>query len=208
MKVVKNSPEVRKLYRQSLKWHNEKFDKLTGIKKVGKKMKLFTPENQETYRIKKIVSAIKKAIVHLNVVAVVLIFISCGSDDIMNNVTVPPVSVDLLKVDSITAYATVNPVIDSSFTISNTSMDSLKIEFTAETNATQSQNPFLSIDVSDTLGNFFNITLSDLSDFHGYTVYTKSHNFDYNVTVHLRLSPIAITGYYVRVKNLHITKVQ
>ncbi len=152
MKKLKNDPEVRKLHRQTIKWHNDKFDKLTGIKKVNGKLKLFTPEADITYKMKKIVSVIKKVTLHLNILSL-LIFFACGSDNPVNNGN-PPLTpsneILVMSLDSfnLSGIGFLNK--DTIFNMVDTTYDSLKITFDVTSNCDTTNNAVLNVSFGHT----------------------------------------------------------
>lgn len=206
VKKLKNELAVRKLQNLALKWFNKHWLKFTGITPK----KLHIPTSTMNVSIKKVIAPIKKILIHLNILSLVIMFIACGSDTV-NNVTVPPVNNDLLTLDSVTAFIDLTPamLVDSTVNFSNNDFDSLKISFTAETNATAVMQPYLLVAIQDTNGIIKDILVNDISNFNqDYTLYLKTHNINYSLFCRVKLSPLANLGTFVKIKNLHIVKVQ
>lgn len=204
MKKLKN--DVRKLHRQTIKWHNDKFDKLTGIKKVNGKLKLFTPEAKETINLKpeitrkmnKVLNSVKKAILHLNILGLLLI-VACGSDNPVNNGNPPPTPSNdslVLTIDSLALYG--SGINDTTFFNVLQPNDSLKATFTIETNCT-------ALDTAYCAGSFGNRDFEILSNsmpnsFVFYGSYTVN-------TVFVFVQMITSNQRYIRLKNLKVYKV-
>jgi len=156
--VKKLKPESRKLYRETIKWHNEKFDKLCGIKKVNGKLKLFTPEAKETinlkpeitYKMKKVINSVKKAILHLNILGLLFI-VACGSDNPVNNGN-PPVNNErlILSLDSFNLSGIGFLTKDTIFNMTDTTYDSLKITFDIVSNCDTTNNSVLNVSFGQT----------------------------------------------------------
>jgi len=199
VKKLKDSPEVRKLHRQAIKWHNEKFDKLTGIKKVNGKLKLFTPEADITYKMKKIVSAIKKAVVHLNILGLLFI-VACGEDNNPTGNNNPPVNNDSLvfNLDSFALYG--SGVVTNDTTLYNlfNSGDSVKMTFNAETNCTASDTAY----INATCGNISSI-VSNFELPSSFTLYGRYVNFGTAILLYIK----STSTKYIRVKNFKLYKV-
>ena len=156
--MKKLKPESRKLYRETIKWHNEKFDKLCGIKKVNGKLKLFTPEAKETinlkpeitYKMKKVINSVKKAILHLNILGLLFI-VACGSDNPVNNGN-PPVNNErlILSLDSFNLSGIGFLTKDTIFNMTDTTYDSLKITFDIVSNCDTTNNSVLNVSFGQT----------------------------------------------------------
>ncbi|MFK5282742.1 hypothetical protein ACI3PL_24565, partial [Lacticaseibacillus paracasei] len=84
---LKNELAVRKLQNIALKWFNKHWLKFTGITPK----KLHIPTSTMNVSIKKVITTIKKILIHLNILSLIIIFIACGSDTV-NNVVTPVVS--------------------------------------------------------------------------------------------------------------------
>lgn len=204
MKKLKNDPEVRKLHREVIKWHNAKFDKLTGIKKVNGKLKLFTPEAEITYKMKKIVSAIKKVTLHLNILSL-LIFFACGSDNPVNNGNPPPSPVtdslahfiDTLSTSTVTVQS---QTVDSTIITDLSIGDSIKISFTVESNCDSTHNP----SASGTFGNIsFNLSLNEFNQ--SYVYYGRLTSIFINF--HLSINTFIGDTRYLRFTQIKMYKV-
>lgn len=201
MKVTAKS---RKLFHQVLKWHNAKFDKLTGIKEVNGKLKLFTPEAKEIIKLKpvinhkqkKVINSIKKAILHLNLLSLLIVF-SCG-DDIMDTGNPSVVSNDSLKLslDSFSLYGSGLVIRDTNFFNAFSTGDSVKMTFTAETNCTGSD----SSQVNAGCGNIF---VSLINPNTSVTYYGSYVNFSSFLGVGIKSSTVK----YIRIKNFKLYKV-
>lgn len=196
--MKKTKSEVRALEILALKWHKKFFDKLTGIKEVNGKLKLITPENKEQYRMKKIVSSIKKVTLHLNILAIVLIFISCGDDNLTNTGNPPPASNDILilSLDSFNLSGIGNISADTLFNFIDTTHDSLKCTFTVVSNCDSLDFPRLNV----TPGNFGeNFLYSQLNQ--SYTLYhSKNDTFEFGLYSRFYSS----TNKYIRVSNIKL----
>lgn len=203
--MKKLKPESRKLYRETIKWHNEKFDKLCGIKKVNGKLKLFTPEAKETinlkpeitYKMKKVINSVKKAILHLNILGLLFI-VACGSDNPTGNNN-PPVSNNdsLVKiVDSLALYT--NGSNDTNLYNIFTAGDSIKVSLTVETNCTASDTALVGVYVGNISANLTN--LSNNYTFYGlYPTTTSSVSFGLILQTTLPR--------FIRLKNIKLYKV-
>ena len=195
--------EERKEYNKLLKWHNENFDKLCGLKKEKGKVKMFNLI-PETARFKKIKSSLKKAVIHLNLL-VLIIFFACGSDNVVNNTgNNPPTETEILKIDSLVIWG--YNILDTTFNISNNDIDSLKITFTAETNCIQTNYPQIYILIGDSTHEYFLGGAIELNDFREHTEFTKTGNTDYYCRIKIKCNNGTGNDKYVRLKNLHITK--
>jgi len=200
VKKLKN--DVRKLHRQTIKWHNDKFDKLTGIKKVNGKLKLFTPEADITYKMKKIVSVIKKVTLHLNILSL-LIFFACGSDNPVNNGNPPPTPSNdsLVKiVDSLALYTNGLNTNDTILYGLFNADDSIKISLTVETNCTTSDTAFVGIFVGNISVNLTNSDFPNTFTFYG--LYPTSTS---GIAINLYLKTTILR--YIRAKNIRLYKV-
>lgn len=192
----KTTPESRKLERQVLKWHNEKFDKLTGLKVVKGKLKMFTPEAKETiklkpeitYKMKKVINSIKKAVLHLNILSLLFLF-ACGSDNPVDNGSNPPVSNDSLVFSVVNLQAIGSIAIDTTVSIHNTNDDSLKMSFTLSTNCIQANNPSFTVNAIDTSGNYFLVaTYNELNSLNkSYTLNFAPTPLDYSVRIRMKM---------------------
>ena len=196
MKKLKNTPEVRKLHRQIIKWHNDKFDKLTGIKKVNGKLKLFTPEADITYKMKKIVSAIKKAVVHLNILGLLFI-VACGEDNNPTGNNNPPATNNdslVFSIDSLGIYG--SGIQDKDTTIAiNAMSDSIKLTFTLESNCDTS---------AFATGEVGNIAFTILNNLNTSYSYSGKISSSFNA---FRVYFNSSTPKYLRFKNIKLYKI-
>jgi len=205
-----STPESRKLERDVQKWHINKFDKLCGMKTVKGKLKLFTPEAKETINLKpeithkmnKVLNSVKKAILHLNILSL-LIFFACGSDNPVNNGNPPPTpSNDSLvkSVDSLALYTNGLNTNDTTLYGLFNAGDSIKVSLTVETNCTTSDTAFVGIFV----GNIsVNLTNSDFPN--TFTFYGLYPTLTSGIAINLYLKTTSLR--YIRVKNLRLYKV-
>lgn len=205
----KTTPESRKLERQVLKWHNEKFDKLTGLKVVKGKLKMFTPEAKETiklkpeitYKMKKVINSIKKAVLHLNILSLLFLF-ACGSDNPVNNGSNPPVSNDSLvfSMDSLALYC--NGLNTNDTTLFNifSMNDSIKVSLTAETNCTSQDTGFVAVAVGNISTSVSNFELPNTFNFYGVFPSVSS-----GVAFSLYLKTTSMR--FIRIKNVKLYKV-
>ena len=196
--------EERKEYNKLLKWHNDNFDKLCGLKKEKGKVKMFNLI-PETTRFKKIKSSLKKAVIHLNLLGL-LFFIACGSDNPVNNGNNPPLSNEIVNLDSLTLYSP-NTVNDTAFRFVNNDFDSLKISFTASTNCVNSEVVSLNISVIDTTNNFIfanSINEANLLN-QSYEFYLKTTSLNYDINFALNLFE---QNRFVKLYDIKVTKVQ
>jgi len=187
----------RKELNQLLKWHNENFDKLCGLKKEKGKVKMFNLI-PETARFKKIKSSLKKAVIHLNLL-VLIIFFACGSDNPVNNTgNNPPASNDSLvySLDSFSVWGSGIVTNDTTlFNLFNTG-DSVKMTFTCETNCSNSDTAFANLGCGNIDVGLFNPVSS-------YTYYGSYVNFGTHILLGLKTSSVK----YLRVKNFKLYKV-
>lgn len=199
--MKKLKPESRKLYRETIKWHNDKFDKLCGIKKVNGKLKLFTPEAKETinlkpeitYKMKKVINSVKKAILHLNILGLLFI-VACGSDNPTGNNNPPVTNNDslVLTVDSLALYGSgtlTNDTILSNLFANN---DSIKVTFSGETNCSISDTAFINLGCGN-----INEAISNLQLPNSFTFYGRYTGFGTHITLLLKSN----TPKFIRVKN-------
>ncbi len=114
--------KAKKLNTQVHKWYWKNFDKLTGFEN-GRLV-----DHTRKLRFKKIVSSIKKAVIHLNILSLVLIF-ACG-EDIVNNGNTPP-QITIFSQDSLSLFT---PPFTKDTTI-EINAKNIRVTFTAETNA-------------------------------------------------------------------------
>lgn len=197
MKKLKDSPEVRKLHRQAIKWHNEKFDKLTGIKKVNGKLKLFTPEADITYKMKKIVSAIKKAVVHLNILGLLFI-VACGEDNNPTGNNNPPVNNNaVLTIDTFKVEHSSIIFRDTVLTSSLMSK-SVKIDFSTETNCTINDVPQLTIKYNNV------ITLNSIDTLNKPLSFTQTRDSSKSTSLELSLFMSANGMRYLKFTNVKV----
>lgn len=206
--MKKLKPESRKLYRETIKWHNEKFDKLCGIKKVNGKLKLFTPEAKETinlkpeitYKMKKVINSVKKAILHLNILGLLFI-VACGSDNPTGSNNPPVTNNDSLvkSVDSLALYVNGLNTNDTNLYNIFSNGDSIKVSFTAETDCSTNDTAF----ISGSVGNIsFNLDKSVLPN--SFTYY-GSFNAPNGIGFLLYLKTTSMR--YLRMKNIKLYKV-
>lgn len=204
--MKKLKPESRKLYRDTIKWHNEKFDKLCGIKKVKGKLKLFTPEAKETinlkpeitYKMKKVLNSVKKAILHLNILGLLFI-VACGSDNPVNNGNTPPTPSNdslIFSLDSFNLSGLGTLEKDTIFNFSDTLFDSLKCTFDVVSNCDTTDFSILNVSFGNAGLLFY------YRDFNqSYTLYA-SKNDSFYFALYSRI--YSIQTKYLYVKNIKL----
>ena len=193
----------RKELNQLLKWHLKNFDKLCGLKKVNGKIKMFNLI-PETARFKKIKSSLKKAVIHLNLL-VLIIFFACGSDNPVNNGNNPPVSNGLITLDSFAVYSP-SQVKDTSFFFTSSSSDSVNFTFDVATNCSLGENVNLNISLIDTINNYvFSMAVNEISLLNQtYSFSTLCPAINYRVKIALLIS--ASNNKFLRIKNFKFLK--
>lgn len=204
--MKKLKPESRKLYRETIKWHNEKFDKLCGIKKVNGKLKLFTPEAKETinlkpeitYKMKKVINSVKKAILHLNILGLLFI-IACGSDNPTGSNNPPVTNNDSLmySVDSIGIFGTGYIAKDSSWNCIGNG-DSIKISFSVSTDCLIQDEAHIAVQFGD-ISELLTITSNNDYVFYGSLTQNTVAFMVYFNTQSLR---------FLRMKNIKLYKIK
>lgn len=211
---MKVDPKSRKLFRQVLKWHNDKFDKLTGIKEVNGKLKLFTPEAKEIIKLKpvinhkqkKVINSIKKAILHLNLLSLLIVF-SCGTDDIMNTGN-PPVGNESLvySLDSVSLLGTgLQNTSKEDTVMTNMDNDSLKVTFTVSTNCLNTDNVSLRTFIGSYGGNEYSLITNNIDDMNRtYTGYFRKNKN--TVIANITMTFNSSVSKYLKVSNIKVYK--
>ena len=194
VKKLKNELAVRKLQNIALKWFNKHWLKFTGITPK----KLHIPTSTMNVSIKKVITPIKKVLIHLNILSLLIIF-ACGSDTV-NNVTNPPVSNnDSLKasIDSLTLYVNGLNTNDTNLYNIFSVGDSIKVTGTAETNCTSNDTAFVFVNVGNIIASLNNSNISNPFTFYGafvsssnpvaFMLYLKTTSLRYLKLKHIRL---------------------
>lgn len=201
VKKLKNELAVRKLQNLALRWFNKHWLKFTGITPK----KLHIPTSTMNVSIKKVITPIKKVLIHLNILSLLIIF-ACGSDTV-NNVVTPPVSNDtaIYTLDSFAirsnAIGVTNNIIARSVL---TNFDSLKITFDCSTNLTNDSTT-IGMYLNDSVSTFFSVPKPHTIN---HVIYWRQHHLDtLSFSIYLRLYNSENLPKYLKISNFKIYRI-